>query len=426
MLVDDGDQIILHIPWQNSNRGSVGQIERWFSSGARFSDDPDRKKYSYAPPAEMLFHDAQGSVLLIGCQPAGYKANVMRGLGKGRVSVDAAILGAQQFGYSRINGMRTEISGLGEWLGLSSVKKTLQTKDSGGFESVNLHGVSVEKSPLHRRLNLKIVPTWESGKNSSHGYYLKDRVLIETRVARLVDWEEHLEIHSGLRDLVRIATWEPVGYDAIRVLRDSDSTALSPGSDPVDKWCPLKSHVVVGYNSHPLDMSRSLFYFNNLGKSGFGKWMTIREKYGRGINPIMATLESRDWPLETRFMNLMVGLEAIGYICSIEQRISKKSADKERMSRRLSRVYSQIALSLFPQDWHEECASIYNGIKHANKKYPDFDLTLIQYYRAILLFRIWVASRLGVPKSIIRNRLATDSMLVYLRSQNALRPENEW
>lgn len=426
MLVDNGNQIILHIPWYDSDLGLAGQIERWFSSGAHYSDDPGKSTYSYEPPAEFLFHDAQGSVLLIGCKSIGYESNPMLGVGKGRISADAAIIGAKTFGYSNINGMRTEISGLGDWFGLSSIEKTLQLKDSGGYESVELKGFSAENLFLHRRLNLRLIPTWESGKDGLNGQYLKDRIFVETRTKSTSDWEEHLDVHSGLRDLLRIATWNPAGYESIEVLKDSDARVIRPAGDRSDKWCALRSHVVVGYDGHPLESSRSLFYFNNLGRNGFGRWMNTRKQYKRGINPIMATLESTDWPLETQFMNVMIGLEAIGYARSIELKIPKKAADDERMGRRLERIISDCSTMPFPEGWHEECASVYNGIKHANKKLPEFEKILTNYYRAVLLFRIWIATRLGVPKTVTKNRLARDSMLRYFGSDKAVLPETEW
>ncbi len=426
ILIDDGEQIVLHVPWHSPEFGGFGQIERWFSAGAIYEDDPNGKIYTYSPPGEILFHDPFGSISLIGCTGVGFNSNPVRGIGKGKISVGAAILGARHFGYEKINGMRTEIKAISRWLDVSSVQKTYRRGEFGRMESVQVTGSKLEPIKIHKKMNLRVVPSWQSGGDGPGVTYVRDKIFLETRIKKPSDWRVHLELHGAFRDLVRISSWDPVGYDGIKVLRDADAEEGFDGGERIDRWCDLRSHTVVGYNSTPADNQRSWFTFRDVQSRGFARWEKIRVDYARGINPIMATLESDDWPIETKFVNAMIGLEAIAFTAIMESGAPKKDVANIAIGTRLQHLSEKLYVNFLPDDWHRECAYVYNGIKHANRQYPEFDPIITNYYRAILLFRVWVCQRLGIPRARIWSRLEYDPMMMHLETQNAVNPVNDW
>lgn len=114
MLLDDGREIVLTVPWRSASPTS--QVERWFHGVAtRFGDDPDRTRFTYEVPAQLSFVDVNGPVALVGCRAAGYRANIGAwSVGQGSVDVQITVLGTTSMRYDRVNGIRTVIPELAE------------------------------------------------------------------------------------------------------------------------------------------------------------------------------------------------------------------------------------------------------------------------------------------------------------------------
>ena len=64
MLQDTGDAIETTFLLSGMAGADDMPYDRWWSQGAYYGDDPDRVKYSYAPPSTMLLYDNDGRVAL--------------------------------------------------------------------------------------------------------------------------------------------------------------------------------------------------------------------------------------------------------------------------------------------------------------------------------------------------------------------------
>lgn len=80
----DETGVRLHVPFL----AHADPRARWWASGM-YMDDPDRTKYSYAPPAELNYFDAQGRVGLIACDRGPSTNNLGLGVGRGTVRARA-------------------------------------------------------------------------------------------------------------------------------------------------------------------------------------------------------------------------------------------------------------------------------------------------------------------------------------------------
>ena len=77
-------------------------------------------------PKRVLFSDSRGPVLLIGCRARGFHANAW-GPGSGTLWARAAIMGVpEDREFDRPHGLQTEISGLREWLGITSWREVME------------------------------------------------------------------------------------------------------------------------------------------------------------------------------------------------------------------------------------------------------------------------------------------------------------
>jgi hypothetical protein len=113
MLEDTGEQVVLSLPTGVADDA----YRRWFAFGTMFVDDPDRSRFSYAPPNVTMFKDADGPVVLVGCRAAGHRE---REVGVGRIVANFAVVGGTNLNYDAINGLRSEIPALARWTGWRS------------------------------------------------------------------------------------------------------------------------------------------------------------------------------------------------------------------------------------------------------------------------------------------------------------------
>lgn len=425
MLVDDGNKITLHVPWRTDKEDSYKQFKEWFSSGFFSTQEPDTDDAPSAEdmPQEILFEDFKGGASLIGCTLVGFNSRGLMYVGAGRIDVQAVVLGARKFGYTQVNGMRTQIPGIQAWLGVRSVEQSSTKNKDGMLESVSTTVSRKERIPLSRKLGLALVPGWEVSSNSIEGVTIRDYVDLETRVVDPTDWEEHLELHGRFRDLVRVSTWEPVGYRQVRVLRDDDRPT-GPDGSPQDKWRNLKSYSIVGFNSKRVQPKKSLFVYSELGPDGFDKWLNLYERFSRGFNPLLSLVNSDKLMMEMQFSQAVIGLEAIALETGKEENVS--GGDYEPIHSRLGRLQAEVPVKFLDENWAGECAEFYNGVKHANKTMPAPELIWIKYIQVVTLFRIWVANRLGIPSDLIKERIMRDGHLKMLVDEGATAPLEDW
>ena len=151
MLQDTGDAIETTFPLSGMAR-SDGPYDRWWSQGICYGDDPDREKYSYAPPSTMLLYDSGGCVVLVGCRAT-------RGInslaaGAGVVVADFAVLGAKNIKYDRINGMRTESPAFLRWIRRTAIEVGETTDETGLLQSMRINLRETGSISLSRKLKM--------------------------------------------------------------------------------------------------------------------------------------------------------------------------------------------------------------------------------------------------------------------------------
>jgi hypothetical protein len=72
-------------------------------------------------------------------------------------------------------------------------------------------------------------------------------------------------------------------------------------------------------------------------------------------------------------------------------------------------------------DWPGRAADAYNGVKHANRQLPDRTTSLNVVRENILVFRVWVATMIGVSARYVSAALQVDPIKNAL-AQNGLVP----
>ncbi|MFZ0530126.1 MAG: hypothetical protein WAL91_06275, partial [Propionicimonas sp.] len=279
MLMDDGKQIALHVPLRP---GADDLHERWFhASFAEFGDDPDRTKYDYAAPETIAFVDRHGIVMLVGCT---WSFGASSGFGsEGVITARRDILGANEYRYPMINAMRTEISGLSDWLGLSGVDVEVERDADGRALSISIASRSSEHLALSPRLNLSAEATWRE-RFVTDGSGIEAPAQIKTQVTKARPWDDHADLHRAFLGLVEIAAWERIGFRSMHVRRDDDPEKAEAGNAIGPGWSLVRSYERDHQEaSVPADPRRFLFRYADVGAAGVREWLSVRKAFQRGV-----------------------------------------------------------------------------------------------------------------------------------------------
>lgn len=394
----------------------------WFSGGIMYGDDPDRTKRRYEPPNAISFYDAHGPVGLVGSRVSGSKMNFGGvGVGEGRLAFDYTILGATSgTAYETINGLRSEVEGLGTWIGLRSLNAEQKLNEAGRLDSVNLRLKSSPSIRVARRLNAEFQSNWRYGPGPGPDQTtISERMHIHSQIKNAATWEEHFEVHFPLRNLLRVAAWRRLNFVSHDVMSTRDPVRTLDGTAHGEQWLPVITHRTGISTDTPTKLNSFdfLFAFDDVGAKGVGRWIDLSHKFERGLSPLVGLLDLEGASLEAHLAQVGIGFETLGYDLLIASKISKSRADKKSWEDRIRAVTSVTAHALpFSEDaFVDVLRRNYRAVKHADNARPDWHEMHLAYRQAIQVFRAWVAIRLGVPQERLRTALDRDAVTRHLR-----------
>lgn len=394
----------------------------WFSGGIMYGDDPDRTKRRYEPPDAISFYDAHGPVGLVGSRVSGSKMNLGgSGVGEGRLVFDYTIPGASSgAAYESINGLRSEVEGLGTWIGLRSLNAEQKFSDAGRLDSVNLRLQSSPAIRAARRLNAEFQSNWRYGPGPGPDQTtISERMQIHTQIRAAVRWEEHLGVHFPLRNLLRVAAWRRLDFVSHEVMSGADPIRTLDGAAHGDQWLPVITNRTGISTEAPskLNALDFLFAFGDVGSIGVGRWIDFSHKFERGLSPLVGLLDLEGASLEAHLAQVGIGFETLGYDLIIASGVSKSQADKKSWEDRVRAVTSVTAsvLPFYEDDFVDLLRRNYRAVKHADNARPHWQEMHLAYRQSIQVFRTWVAIRLGVPKTRLKAALDHDKVTRHIR-----------
>lgn len=404
MLQNTGKQIVLTLPIKSFDPGDP--YARWFGRGVNFGDDPTRTKFLYKPPRVLMFQDERGVVVLVGCQSIGMSSNLS--VGAGRIIPNFAVMGGRNLNYERINGLRTEIPGLALWTGIKSVKTSHITDKTNRVQRVDVKLDSPPSVGLSHAMNLTLCPSWRTSYPDKVGTFAAhDVVQLQTERRRAASWEQHLDGHSGLRELLVVSAWHPFGFSRLWVRRDDDPETVLSGDPIGPRWAEAITFRLPEHADWARD-PRFLFTFEDIGTAGVRRWLKLRRRYMRAIQPLIAVADRPDAFWATRMVQSGIALEALGYQLAVDSGQSPNTQVSYRTA--LDRLLDDLEYNPISdvEDWKDRSTACYMGVKHADRSLPD-SLVLANTLREnLLLIRLWIAGRLGAKSATLRTRLRLD------------------
>ena len=388
--------IVLTVWWASSDSGSfVG----WFRSSRDFPSSVDEPEP--VPPRRLTFRDARGVVGLLGCHKGGYTTN-LGGPGTGRVLVQEAVFGAPApVDFDSVAGLRSTVSHLRSWVrahswvheedssgALAYRKELSEDIDLGVWGGVQmaLQPVAIVKEPI-----------------DPDEIRLGSSLWVQTTTTEPAEWATHLRAPKALRDLLVISAWSDENVMTYSVLHPEDKVFGTRST-----WRLVASSRV--RDDPPFAERRHLVTYEELGIRGLRQWFELRDRFQRAIDPIVSSISLRSASPAAVLAQVGPGLEALGYELLQRDGMGSKEASGVSFAGRARRILDDIG-DLLPFEsagWGDRAASVYNGIKHANRQLPD-DLQILNVEReCTLIVRAWCAQELGVDSSVLRDRLRED------------------
>jgi hypothetical protein len=308
--------------------------------------------------------------------------------------------------YRRINGMRTHLQGLDEWIPLGAVSHKRERKAGGGHRDI----ITLEAQPsvrVGRRLNAAIENWYSFSIHPNPGQSrIADRIHLRTDVSSARTWDEHLDVHNGLRQLLTVAGWQRYGFTDVEVQQRSDPETVVSGDAIGARWAPVYTYAL----ERPTDIDRSgfLFTFDDIGASGVARWFALRDDFGRGIAGMIQAVGRPGSALETTFSEAAAAMEHLGHRIGVENGQSPGQRIRVHLRRITGELQADTGFDL--DEWVLRLADTYRSLKHPDHDDPD-SLVLLNLLRETrLVFRAWVAQRLGVNRSTLASNLKVDSM----------------
>lgn len=408
VLARTDEGISAEVPWSSSSDHQAS----WFL-GDGFQGMPTLTKPA---PKRLAFVDSHGVIQLVDCWPRGFRSNFDSGVGW--MWAKYAVMDVRSdVDFAKVDGLASEVSGLRDWLGVSSVHE----QDPGpAVRAVTVVGQRADEIVVTPELTL--VPTFSTDRPAGTGTTVfRDYVLCRTRVETLEDWDVLSRTHLGVRDLLVLARWRPETCTVIMVTRHDDPMMTLDGTEHGRQW----RDVVVGRYEEPPAFASGYrpytFEYDEIGGAeGVARWLLLRDEFSRALDPIITDRYLQHVPALTHLAQVGPGLEALGYLLRIRDGATKSEASNTRLRERLDRIASAVELAV-PFDalmWAEEMTRAYNGIKHANRDLPDELDLLNRWIESVTVVRAWVAGELGVQPEVVRRRLELDPNAARFRARH--------
>lgn len=403
VLSRDAGGIWLDLSWEDR---SPPIVRRWFGD-LRTPLVADPKT-----PQQVTFEDHGGPVVLVGLRPERVDSNRMgAGQSRGRFRVSYAVVGTQGGGVdytAGIHAMSSEIDGLRRFMRSEVVQSVPDFDGEGkllGFHFPTKTGPEVS---LDRRSGMTVKNTLRlGGRDAGASTELRHDSLCVTRFTQPREWTEHIRAQKHLSDLLSVAYWYPCLFTSHVVQR-------MDGTDAGNWHWVDTAATEIGLLPPMPGTANPLFDFDGIGgANGVTEWLRQREAWSRAFDPLVALPRLRSTFLDVQFTQLGIGLEALGNYIALERGYSRTKAKNESVSRLLMLILDDAPLAqpYFDNGWAEETAQLYNQVKHVDRRRPEPARLHARLVDSILLFRLWVAGRLGAKIENLDQMALPDSRI---------------
>jgi len=306
--------------------------------------------------------------------------------------------------FSSPNGLRSNVSGLREWMGARSHETVLWTKEIEERGRVTITIKDLPDVAVGGDHNLRLKPSWRL-EHPGDDVLLRESVVCETASSTSVNWRELQRSHLAIRDLLVLSRWRRETCVPTLLQHDGDETVTDRLGVSQPVW---RTAIFPDEQAEPLPKRHQphLIQYQELGPAGVLHWLKLREQFARALDPVITSRFMGRADAVTYLAQIGPGLEALGYLLLRRDKLRANVMLRERLDR-IARVVQDV-LPFDGNEWAASTVKAYNGLKHINRPAPAALEVINAWAQSVMVVRAWVAIELGVPSDEVRNRLAND------------------
>ena len=353
----------------------------------------------------MTYKDSKGKIALIGCEAGPRSGGFLVGEASGIILVRYAVEKAQKVGnYRLINGLRSQIDGLVSWLGVSAHSIKVRISDQGWPVETIAKVDVVPDISLSQNMNLIAKIEGSARGPDMSEITFRSTAWIQTMVEPSCCWEDHLAIHRNMRDLLRVAGWENLHFLSYKACNSHESCPRKEGKR-LQEWRDVKIATADVGDPQWREQDNFLFRYPDIRNDGIDKWLCLKQKYQRGLDPFIGLLDLSGATIDAVIAQLGIALEAIGYQALVDSGLSGGDANRKSVRQRIEHFVSKISdgvLSFDASRFGEDFANSYNSVKHVNRTVVDPMVKQELVLQGVELVRKWIGLQLGVNERTLK------------------------
>ncbi|QNN54694.1 hypothetical protein H9L09_10570 [Nocardioides mesophilus] len=144
-----------------------------------------------------------------------------------------------------------------------------------------------------------------------------------------------------------------------------------------------------------------LFTYKDIEALGVRRRLRLRDRFSRGIHAMTFSIRNSGTSLDGMISDAGIGLEEIGHTIDL----LRGGGGRRGHHAHLRDIVSEVAdvLPFNGIEWATESTEIYNDVKHADRRDPTAAELHTMLIKNRLVFRVWLARRIGVPDSTIES-----------------------
>lgn len=299
-----------------------------------------------------------------------------------------------------------------QWSGLSGVSERVQHFNDDRPKKYTASTVDVEtlEIELRRGLKLTLDTTW-SVQGPDDKRVLSTPLVIGTVSNKPRSWREHLPALIAVQDLINLAYegFVPAEHGTVEFKCREDG---HPRTTP-QMWNSRLMTVPQGRSKPPMTKVPMFFLPTIGGVRGVRNWIRLDHTYPRATGPITTEYRFGASGVETRLIEIALGLEywtkihrQLGREWAKPRKRTKKSYETLPMSigRHVGPPFAEFVGNL--DKWSDAFWETYNNLKHApNFEYDPYEVELLGDSGALLLLGALLNRAAGnkIPMKVICN-----------------------
>ena len=400
-----------------------------------------RKDTEVAAPELLQFRGLDLSAALSELRSIGRAINFSSRNTELRFTVGRTVATSADLSYEEVNGVSSTLEGFPGWAEVTAIEQSLiLSNDRMEPPAVCLKAQAKDSVNIGTLFNVSVTTGFTAPKLDPYQleYVYRNRTALRTETPELVTWNEHMQVHRMVQDLLCLVYNYPCELSLSDAYRKDDQQELDTASEEIYLWHEVH-YENFGRTRHvepckDFSKVKPLFLLSDTADGAVATWLDEFEKWSRPTWIAVETIFQPYLAAESRMIQIAVALEALGYATwkyeenngddsTCGKAWCKGTHEKtnpcekpgcnlpyatgyfRKIAETIPFADLDIAEEKKPDEWAKAFNQVYKGCKHADNPLPDGLEAHRRAEQGLAVIRCWMAKNLGVSnETLIENR----------------------